>query len=103
MNITFCLFKNLFICGNRGSTKGISCILSNKFSSTTAALGKNSNIPFSDSGEARLILPSLNDRIEFMDILKGSLSSLESCEKSFSYKLEYCLYLHTNDGNKELM
>src|SRR5256885_14064462 len=71
---------------------------------------KNSfNIPFTDSGEARLILPSVNDRMEFIDVLKrslyslSSLSSLESNENYLSYKLEYCLYLHTNDRNKELM
>ena len=111
------LFKKLCVPSSGKNRGGISCfgisrIVPNNFSSTSAPLGNNSNgnsndnplnIPFTDNGEARLILPSINDRIEFMDILKGSLSSLENTDKSLYYKLEYCLYTHTNDGNKELM
>ena len=38
-----------------------------------------------------------------MDSLNSLLSSFDNSDKSLYYKLEYCIYLHTNDGNKELI
>jgi len=34
-----------------------------------------------------------------MQVLKDVLCEARALDKSFTYKLEYCLYLHTNDEN----
>lgn len=47
-----------------------------------------------------IFLPSLHNKDEFLKVLKGILDEL-SLEKNL-YRLEYSLFLHTNDGSKEL-
>lgn len=44
------------------------------------------------------ILPSLYETEEFMSLLKNTLSYLDP---TLNHSLEYCLYLHTNDKNRE--
>ena len=122
MKKTFCLFKNLFISGNRG-TKGISCIVSYKLNrmlniniynfsaqatnfSSTNGKNKYSWVLYFPENEYYVSLPCINGKtkIKYNKSLKDYLSLIiDINNKDLSYKLEYFLYLHTNDENKELI
>jgi len=114
------LFKNLFISGkNRGGTFGISCfgiscIVSNNFRNFSATNGKNKYtwIRYFPENEYYVNLPCIDTDIEtkwkcneiFNEILKEFLSLIiDNDDKSLFYKLEYFLYLYTNDKNIELI
>jgi hypothetical protein len=78
----------------------VSCMMRIKprFYSTSGDnnFSNNSN---SNSKTEIFILSSIYEGEKFMSELKTRLSCLK---KSSSYKLEFCLYLNTNDENKEL-
>ena len=67
------------------------------FSSTNEKGCKRFYSNIKNVNETIYILTNVNDKAEFFNQLKNVLSSLD---KSFKYNLEYCLYLHTNDQNK---
>src|SRR5438034_2256287 len=75
------------------------------FRNFSATNGKNkySSISPTDREVWGVLLPCINDKTEFMNSLKSSLPLVDKDNKSLSYKLEYCLYLYTNDENKVLV
>lgn len=72
--------------------------------SSTNGKNKYSWLISSLDSESYDILPCINGKTKtkFNKSLKSSLCSIIT-DKSISYKLEYFLYLHTNDENKELI
>ena len=87
---------------------GISSIVPYNFRNFSATNGKNKYLWLISSLDSEFygILPCINGKKKrmFNNSLKNYLSSVINVgNKSLSYKLEYFLYLHTNDENKELI
>ena len=67
---------------------------------SSSSSGGSSGIYNARTGDSIVVIGSL----EFKDIFLGSLKwSLESLDMLFSFKLDYCVYLHTNDKTKNFI